>query len=62
LTFENRIRLPRLAAGDLEDFFPAMIHSAEHNGEPNITYKLSANINLGYIPTTMTTNSTDAFY
>ncbi|MCF7864194.1 MAG: hypothetical protein K9L89_05335 [Kiritimatiellales bacterium] len=45
----------------LEDFFPAQIMWREGAGTPNITFKLSANVNLDYVPTAMTTNDTDAY-
>ena len=44
---------------DLEDFFPVQIMWQENT--PNLTFKLSANVNLDYIPTSMTTNNTDAY-
>jgi len=46
---------------NLEDFFPAQLRWAEGEGQPDITFKLSANVNLNYIPTSMTTNDTDSY-
>jgi len=46
---------------DLEDFFSAQIHWREGTGISNLTFKLSANVDLDYIQTTMTTNDTDAY-
>lgn len=49
------------AEADLEDFFPAQISWTEGAGISNLTFKLSANVDLDYIQTTMTTNDTDAY-
>lgn len=46
---------------DLEDFFPAQIKWAEGGGAANLTFKLSSNVGLDYIATTMTTNDADAY-
>lgn len=46
---------------DLEDFFPVQVSWPEGGGAANLTFKLSANVGLDYIVTTMTTNDTDAY-
>jgi len=46
---------------DLEDFFPAQIHWPDGEGMSNLTFKLSANVDMDYIPTSMMTNNTDAY-
>ncbi len=46
---------------DLEDFFPAKISWPEGAGQPNITFKLSANVDLNYIPTSMSLTGTDEY-
>ena len=45
---------------NLEDFFPAMVVAPPLIGS-NLTFKLSANVDLDYIPTSMTTNNSDAY-
>ena len=46
---------------DLEDFFPVQIRRPTGEGGSNLTFKLSANVNLDYITTSMMTNNTDAY-
>ena len=46
---------------DLEDFFPVQINWREGEGMSNLTFKLSANVDLDYVETAMTTNDTDAY-
>ena len=41
---------------DMEDFFPAMFVAPEVAETQNISFKLSANIEINYIPTVMTSN------
>ncbi|MEE9369480.1 MAG: hypothetical protein V3V05_11560 [Pontiella sp.] len=45
---------------NLEDFFPAQFVAPPLIGS-NLTFKLSANVNLDYVITSMTTNNTDAY-
>jgi len=46
---------------NLEDFFPVQIKWDAGAGMPNLSFKLSANVALDYIQTSMTTNNTDAY-